>query len=535
MIARRIRFIVGMGIAALIGIFLFQGYWLYNSYQLAARRFATEVAGVLKRLEHRYALNDLQEAQLRGEMFGGDNKRLTELAELLLSLPSLPPLPTNDSRLAAERGLVSSSKVVLTYRSDSLITDSTAARILHRIIPDSLRRSVIRQVSGDTASVIVTQAGLTDTASGGIVTFNVGNFYTSAELAGRVPLLQASLDSLLQQSGIRSPYALQLSNYARPDVVHVTDSLLFARASDPAFGEAKIGVLRPFRLQVAVAHDVRYVIRRMFGVLLASAAVIGITTWAFVAMLRTIFQQKRLSDIKTDFINNMTHEFKTPISTVSLAVEAMQRFDVLRNPAQAREYLDICMHELNRLSGMVEKVLSMAVYERPDFRLTLQRTDLLRLVEDVVDNLRPRLEQRSAVITVEKNGVAEAMVDPTHMANVVYNLLDNSLKYTEKPPRIEVGVHGEKGLIRLTVTDNGIGIPEAYRNQIFENFFRVPTGNIHNIKGFGLGLGYVARIVRKHEGSIHVKSDVGMGSTFTIELPAALSDRMADEYESNNG
>ena len=508
MISRRIRFIVVIVTCSLVGIFLFQGYWLYNSYHVSTQRFEKEVTEVMKRLERHYALVDMQTMGLFADSAGrNDSARLARTVDFLLSGPHVPPLGPSDRKGPRDRKVITESKVMVTY-----VDDTATAR---RIAADSVLK--FRRLVGDSLKLMSA-----DRDGEQLFTINTGYDYTKEEFAGVNRHLAAELDSLLRDVGISSPYAMKLSNFSGRGDAYVSDSVLFSDRHDPMTRDAKIGVLKPYRLTLAIGDDMGYILKNMLWVLLASVAIIGITVWAYFVMFRTIFQQKRLSDIKNDFINNMTHEFKTPIATVSLAVEALQRFDVMSKPEQAKEYLDICQHELNRISVMVEKVLKMAAFERLDLKLALQKTDIGKLVGDVVENMRPQWERRAAKVSIRSEGDVEAMVDRTHMSNVVYNLIDNSLKYTDKIPEIEVAYGStDDGCVRLMVSDNGIGIPATYRERVFENFFRVPTGNIHNAKGFGLGLGYVAAIVRKHQGRIDVKSTVGVGSTFTIVLPVA--------------
>ncbi|SEL30166.1 Signal transduction histidine kinase [Parapedobacter koreensis] len=511
--SKRIRFIVIIVSCSLAGILLFQGYWLYNSYLLSAERFDREVADVMKRLERTHALADVEAMGLLSDSTAKDDiGRLAKMVDFLLS----GPRPYPDSALEDRRGnrkFITESKMMLTYRDDA----DTSEMPMH-IGLDSMVAFTAR--IGDSV-VGAPRIQMRLNKPGQLFALNTSYDYSQDEFSTLNTGLAHEVDSLLRSAGIGSPFAIKLSNFNGKGDAYVSDSTLFGHRPEAAVNEVKIGLLKPFRLTLAVANDVIYILNDMLWVLLASLAIVGITAWAFVAMLRTIFQQKRLSAIKSDFINNMTHEFKTPIATVSLAVEAMKNFDVMDRPEQAKEYLDICDHELKRISVMVEKVLKMAAFERLDLKLSLQKADIGKLVHDVVENMRPQWEKKAAKLAIKaENDSVEAMVDQAHLANVVYNLIDNSLKYTVNVPEIEItyGLIGN-GHVRLAVSDNGIGIPTAYRERVFENFFRVPTGNIHNAKGFGLGLGYVSTIVQKHQGNIDVKSTVGIGSTFAITFP----------------
>ncbi len=507
--SRRIRLIAIMVSCSLAGILLLQGYWLYSSYRLSAQQFEKEVADVLKRLEHDHALADIENMGFFADSAGkNDTARLTRMVDFLLTGPHFPPLRETDIA-PKDRRFLTESKMRITVMDDSSDI-STAVNV------DNLMK--IGKRVGDTLKFVEAGNGKQ------VFTINTSYNYTESEFAEFSDLLVREIDSMLRDAGIGSSYAFKLSNFNGGGATYVSDHVAFNGLSGNTNRNAKMGVANPYRLTLAISNDAGYILKNMFWVLTASLAIVGATAWAYVMMLRTIFQQKRLSDVKTDFINNMTHEFKTPIATVSLAVEALQNFDVMKKPEQTKEYLDICRNELNRISVMVEKVLKMAAFEQLDIKLTFQKTDIGKLVADVVENMRPQWEKREARVSVNPEGDVEAKIDRTHMANVVYNLIDNSLKYTDKTPEIEISCGiTNGGQVQLTVRDNGIGIPATYQVRVFENFFRVPTGNIHNAKGFGLGLGYVATIIKKHGGHIAVKSTVGTGSTFTIILPTDVS------------
>ncbi|HPI09016.1 MAG TPA: HAMP domain-containing sensor histidine kinase, partial [Saprospiraceae bacterium] len=227
------------------------------------------------------------------------------------------------------------------------------------------------------------------------------------------------------------------------------------------------------------------------------------------------------TELKNDFIRNMTHELKTPIATVSVAVEALQNFDALQNPQRTQEYLDIAGIELNRLSLLVDKVLRVSMFEKQEPELRREPLDLKLLVQDILHSMRLQFEKHHAQVQfLPESGDYSVSGDRLHLSSVVYNLLDNALKYGSEHPVIRVGMSHRDGQLSLQVQDNGVGIPAAYQGRVFEKFFRVPTGDVHNVKGHGLGLSYVAGVVRLHGGSIGLESREKAGSTFTILLPA---------------
>ncbi|MFN0202196.1 MAG: sensor histidine kinase [Bacteroidia bacterium] len=272
-----------------------------------------------------------------------------------------------------------------------------------------------------------------------------------------------------------------------------------------------------YSIQLAFPNERRYFLGKMWGLLLASAFLVLITFGAFFYLLNVILNQKKVSEIKNDFINNMTHELKTPIATVSVAVEAIQRFDVLKQPERTQEYLSIAAGELKRLSMMVEKILKMAAFEKSEILLNLEKIDLNRLMQEVIGSMKLQLPNP---VVLSAPSPIWIMADKVHLTNLIFNLLDNAIKYSAKNPVIELKCYESQGKAFLHVKDNGIGISTANQERIFEKFYRVPTGNLHNVKGFGLGLSYVMEVVKKHKGNIRVNSEVGKGSEFIVELNA---------------
>jgi len=233
-----------------------------------------------------------------------------------------------------------------------------------------------------------------------------------------------------------------------------------------------------------------------------------------------MIRQKKVSDIKTDFINNMTHEFKTPIATISIAADSINNPRVLHEPDTIRDFTRIIKEENNRMNSRVEQVLQMALLDNKDFRLKKVTVDMHYLIEKAVSHFRLQIEKRNGTIILDLSaGNAMAEVDEDHMRNVLMNLLDNANKYSGVIPEIKVFSFNRSGRFYFGVEDKGIGMNQETQRKIFDKFFRITTGNIHNIKGFGLGLSYVKAIVLAHQGSIQVTSEPGKGSRFEINLP----------------
>jgi two-component system phosphate regulon sensor histidine kinase PhoR len=245
-----------------------------------------------------------------------------------------------------------------------------------------------------------------------------------------------------------------------------------------------------------------------------------LTLISFLFMWRSIRSQQRLMALKNDLISNITHELKTPIATVSVALEALKNFKGIDNPKLTGEYLDIAQSELARLTILTDKVLNTSLFDEKGVKVDLERIDLEKIIRDILNSMKLVFEKQKAAVAFEPGGSDFSMRASTvHITNVIYNLLDNALKYSPTNPAIRISLNdlGEK--LSLTIADNGLGIPSEFHKKIFEKFFRMPTGDVHNIKGYGLGLSYVEGVVKAHHGAIEVVSEPGNGSSFTITLP----------------
>lgn len=263
-----------------------------------------------------------------------------------------------------------------------------------------------------------------------------------------------------------------------------------------------------------------YLAEQIWTTLLSSMVLILVMGGCFYFAMSTILRQKKLSDMKNDFINNMTHEFKTPVSTISLATQMLEDDAVAASPTMLRRYLGIIRDENQRLGSQVEKVLQAARFDRGEVKMNREQTDMHELIETVVHSLSPQIEARNGILESHLKATKPLIVgDEVHLTNLIFNLLDNAIKYSGEVTDVQVSTENTPQGLKITIADQGIGMNKEALKHIFEQFYRVPTGNVHNVKGFGLGLSYVKKIVDEHKGTIKVDSTPGKGSTFEITLP----------------
>jgi two-component system phosphate regulon sensor histidine kinase PhoR len=275
-------------------------------------------------------------------------------------------------------------------------------------------------------------------------------------------------------------------------------------------------------LEVFFPGRSRFLLKSMFLLLFGSTLFTGIILVLFGSTLFIIIRQKKNSEIKSDFINNMTHEFKTPIATISLAVDAMENPKVVSDKEQLKYYSNIIREENRRMNAQVENVLRISLLDKNELELDLRTLDLNTIVRKAITTFSLLVEERKGELRADLSAtVTTARVDEVHFMNVVINLLDNALKYSSGEPDIEIRTENSDHSIRISVSDKGIGMSKDTQRKIFEKFYRLEHGNVHNTRGFGLGLNYSKAMIEKFGGSISVNSELGKGSIFTIVIPTA--------------
>ncbi|MDW3212271.1 MAG: HAMP domain-containing sensor histidine kinase [Reichenbachiella sp.] len=335
------------------------------------------------------------------------------------------------------------------------------------------------------------------------------------------------LKSSLQDRGIELPFDFGIFDplEERFTIEQIADSRSELQSSDlraSLFPNDIMGAAG--YLVVRFPDQQTYLLGKIWVTLVSSLIFIVIILVCFSFAIHTIFRQKKLSEIKSDFINNMTHEFKTPISTVSLACEALRDDQIRNTEGLSERYLGIIHDENKRLGLQVEKVLQMAVIERNDFKLKLEQVNVHEIIEKALANIQIQVTSKGGQISTDLLAINQTITaDQMHLTNIVYNLLDNANKYSADKPAIKIMTIDHAKGIMIKIIDKGIGMSKEVVNKIFEKFYRIPTGNLHDVKGFGLGLAYVKNMVEAHGGNIQVKSELKKGSEFTVFLPYQLN------------
>ncbi len=328
------------------------------------------------------------------------------------------------------------------------------------------------------------------------------------------------LSKALQNNGISLAFNYQVVNEQNDTTKIIKSSadsttLLSPRYETELFPQDLF--MKNLFLRVDFPERSKHVYRSISLLVVGSLIFTFIILFTFGMTLYYMQKQKKISDIKSDFINNMTHEFKTPIATISLATDTMNSPKILGKEKETKYYLDIIRQENKRMNKQVEKVLQMALIENEDFQLDFQLTDAHPIIESACQVIELNVKKNEGkIVSVLRATCSKILLDEIHFANVLTNIFDNAVKYNEKPPELLVETYNKDDTFFIRISDNGTGMSKEVQEHIFDKFYRKPSGNIHNVKGFGLGLSYVKAIVNAHGGTIKVSSEVGNGSTFTL-------------------
>lgn len=348
-------------------------------------------------------------------------------------------------------------------------------------------------------------------------------------LSARINQLQ--IDSLLrfelQNKDIFLPFSYEITTASH-------DSLIYSNAQDfgnekPRFMLAssyqtpiftKEVVNDPGMLKIYFPEKNRLILNRMKATMGISGGLLLVLILCFAYTILLIFRQKKISEMKTEFINNMTHEFKTPVSTIMIASEALKDEEIIEDKSRVSRLAGIIYDENVRLGSHIERVLNIARIEQDDFKLDLKEIDVNEQITAVVDSMELKIQKHNAKVELDLHAsFATIKADELHFTNVLYNLIDNAIKYSKEQPEICISIKNTDNQLLISVADKGIGMNRDQQAKIFEQFYRIPTGNLHDVKGFGLGLSYVSTIVKRLNGSISVRSEKDKGSVFELKFP----------------
>lgn len=487
---KNLHWVVMLMVVSIFLLILLQGFWLRAEYKAASDSFRRETSLVFR-------------------------STISHLADsLFFSQVSL--LPDNDS-IEFQEGPISIT--MLASERDSLEPGDTRfrSREFRRREQDSARHAR-RDIALRVGREVPDSLGIAFMRSNGPSPGNMRNFYLAFAEGIGPDTLKVLYKKALPERYQRLPLEIverefnwRQHSWNRPAPTR-NDSIPFMTGFIP---------LGMNKMYAARFDKVR---SHLFSSLLPqlgfSVFITGLILLSFVLVFRSMRSQQRLLELKNDFIGNMTHELKTPVATVGVALEAMQGFDVLKDPEKTREYIDMARHELDRLSMMTDKILKTSVFDyETEIRNNKTAMDMKPIVEKVMASFQLVAEKKKTQFHFEHRGQSQVMGHQEHLTQMIYNLVDNAFKYAGDSPEIKVSLEEQADSIVLRISDQGPGISLEHQSRIFEKFYRVPSGDIHTVKGYGLGLNYVAGVVKSHGGKISIVSKPENGAVFEVKLP----------------
>jgi two-component system, OmpR family, phosphate regulon sensor histidine kinase PhoR len=463
-----ILFIIVLTSIALVGLMVIQVYWIKNAVTVKEANFVrtvnTAMTGVIEKLDKMEMAFQLKQRTNRNQ-----------------DVSILQMIDSVNNALASDFAEIKSQDDYQNFLQKSLMAQEILQDILNLNKPRPMEKRI--------------NEGLLDSLI--LLELRQNGVKTEYEFAVYRPRFNSMM---LQKTG---KYPNELLNKGFVATLYPNDLL-----PDPHY------------LMVYFPNEQRFLISQLWDLLLISVLLILMIIFSFVVFLNTIFRQKKLSEMRNDFINNMTHEFKTPISTISLACEALSDKDIHKSEQVYDSYIHIISQENKRLGGMAEKILQTALLNKGRLNLKKEWINIHEIIDDVFDKLDLQIKNRNGRLLKDFNAETSVLfADKIHLTNLISNLVDNANKYSPSDPVIIISTSNNNNNIEIDVKDNGIGIGKADKEKIFEKLYRVPTGNIHNFKGFGLGLSYVKAVAELHGGKVELESELHKGSVFKVILP----------------
>lgn len=497
---RRIRIIIIVMSVTLLALVGLQAYLIYRAYTQQSMQFDQSMReimdGVKYKVERNHIENKVNQEFRIQEIERAIRRNIDSMRVASSGIEQPNALPAQMSLYTS--GALSGDQVLPAENNPEMIMDRFEGNL-----------AMLRNNPGELRSIF-------NELIFGYLSYDERDFDTT--------FLRREIAGEIQSRNIEARYEWGIYNSFNKSFIFATTldnkGLVYSDYQVPLYYR---GMKNAVMLTVYFPAQTTYLFGNVSLLLLSSLLITLIIIMLFVVSLRIIFEQKRVGEMKNDLMNNITHELKTPIATISLACQALADKDMSNIESIRENYIRIINAENMRLGKLVENILTSALTEKGEIKLRFKQVNLHERIQELAQSMRIQMEKRNVNLVLQLKAARPYLeADETHITNVVANLLDNAIKYlgNDNPrPSVLIQTYNRPGKIILSIEDNGIGIPKSDQGRIFDKLYRVSTGNVHNVKGYGLGLNYVKQIVEKHNGTIKVYSELGKGSTFTIELP----------------
>ena len=539
----RIKAIIALMGVALLGLIFIQFYWIDNALDVKEAEFNQKVYivmhNVVNDLERKEALEKFRQHQLGKQMI--HHHMMKRKHELIRKKRKLMKNISNSASLRLPHKNPNKNYITIT---DYNTPDSSTRIFRKEIISGNFRGSQVHiDIKEGGSSFVMIDNEEIPYEFDSLIDMKIDQ---KTAVIDEILFDLSEIDKPMKIEDRLSKSALDSMIKLRLDEVMINTKMdfgvfdYFGNSVESIGGEGKKDLLKQsvykarlfpndffgeqFFLSLNFPNRNQYLWKSMWFTLSISTLFLLLIIGTFTYTINVIQNQKQLSMIKSDFINNMTHELKTPISTISLACEALNDEQVSSDVARKSKFLNMIAQENKRLAGLVDNVLKSSIWDKSDFRMKFEEMDMHDIIKDAVDSMEIKIIQKEGEIHQNLKAVSSTIEgDVVHLSNILNNLLDNAIKYSTDPPQITICTSIKDDMLALEVADRGVGISKDHQKKIFDKFYRIPMGNVHNVKGFGLGLNYAFNVIKNHNGLIEVKSSLGKGSTFIIKLPLKSS------------
>lgn len=500
---------------SLLGIVFVQGYWISNAYRTKADQFTINAKQVLLSVAREIKLKETETYyQLYIPYVDSieipDNVSFTELAYKFQNKA------TNETYVFTDGILEQDYKL-----STGLLDDGADSIQFRKLTNRKTKTKISEGIDGivTTESRVESFSRMKDYEQKQFESF-VSNITSLVPIYKRVSAdeIEKAIRNELRERGLKSNFEFAVYSNNLETKVR-SKNYKYEEASTykvPLFdSENKTN----YELYVNFYGKEKLVLNGILGMAILSLVFTAVIVLAYSSAISQIYKQRQISQIKSDFINNMTHEFKTPIATINLALDSLRNPKIKDNRDFLERYLNMIREENKRMHAQVENVLRISKLEKNELDLPKERVDLHAVIEDAISHVSLIVEDRGGYVKTHLGALQSAVLaNESHLCNVIVNLLDNAIKYSEEEPKIDIYTENAKNSVILKIRDQGMGMSKPVQKRIFEKFYREHTGNVHNVKGHGLGLAYVKRILDDHDAEIYVESEKGKGSTFIVKL-----------------
>ncbi len=501
---------------SLLGIVFVQGYWISNAYQTKEEQFSVNAKQVLVTASRNIELQEIEKYYLA-------YSRLADSLELPDEMSFTELMYKTQSENKNETYIFSDGILEQDYKLSSGFFDTQIDTIqFKKITNKQVKTTITKGVDGSstTTSREETFNRLPD--------YERNQFEKAySRIVAKTPIhkrlsfeqVQKALQQEMEERGMNAKFEFAVYDKNLSTKVHSSrfDQVSTRTYSVPIFENVKEKV--GYTLNVNFPEKQKLVLNSILGMAILSLVFTAVIILAYSSAISQIYKQRQISQIKSDFINNMTHEFKTPIATINLALDSLKNPKVKDNREFLERYLGMIRDENKRMHTQVENVLRISKLEKNELDLPKEVLSLHDVIDDAITHVSLIVEDRSGYIKTHFGALKSSILaNPSHFSNIIVNILDNAIKYSEDEPKIDIYTENVRNSIILKIRDQGMGMSKAVQNKIFDKFYREATGDIHNVKGHGLGLAYVKRILDDHDAQITVESEKGKGSTFIIKL-----------------